>query len=318
MANTTLIMGESGTGKSSSIRQLDPKETFVINVLDKALPFKNFKKNYTPAIDNIGNYYATDDASYILKIIENISKNRKDIKNIIIDDFQYIMANEFMRKAREKGYEKFTLIAQQAWKIINQCMIARNDLYIFILSHTEIDSQGRSKVKTIGKMLDDKITLEGMFTVVLHSMIVNKEYKFLTQNNGTHIAKSPLDMFDKELIDNNLLYVKETMMAYLGDVGPKDSPKVKAMKDLSRHEETKMHIVAMQNAATMAELKEEWLKAKEKGKQWDDNAIIMKFTEEKDKRKNALDLVEMAEELVGELSELQDKLTQERAHAIIN
>lgn len=226
-------MGESGTGKSSSIRQLPSHETYVINVLDKPLPFKDFKKKYQRGAG--GNYYATDNAQTIRNLITSISKHRPAIKNIIIDDFQYIMANAFMRKAKERGFDKFIEIGQSAWEIICEATLARNDLYIFFLSHTEADSNtGRVKCKTIGKMLDEKITLEGMFTVVLHSLIVdNGQYKFLTQNDGVHIAKSPLDMFDRAYIDNDLNYIKQKMAEYIGDCEPEPKPKTELKTHLN-------------------------------------------------------------------------------------
>jgi len=216
MATNTLIMGESGTGKSTSVRNLNPKETFVINVLDKPLPFKGFKSNYTKLDNGVGNYFASDDYSDILRVINTINKQRLDIKQVIIDDFQYIMANEFMRRARENGFAKFTEIAQHAWEILSVCSEARDDLHFFVLSHTENDANGKSKIKTIGKMMDEKITVEGMFTVVLHSLIVDGQYKFLTQNDGVHTAKSPMGMFDEKLIDNDLSHIKNKIDEYLG------------------------------------------------------------------------------------------------------
>lgn len=212
-------MGESGTGKSHSIKNLNPEETFIINVLNKPLPFKGFKKKYRDVKDAgaKANYLATDDTTTILNYIERISNNRPDIKTLIIDDFQYVMANQFLTRALEQGYKKFTEIGQSAWKIIRQSMSCRDDLYVFILSHTEIDSLGRSKCKTIGKMLDEKITLEGMFTVVLHSLVHDGHYKFLTKNDGSHIAKSPLAMFDEQLIDNDLQEIKQKINLYLDE-----------------------------------------------------------------------------------------------------
>jgi hypothetical protein len=214
MSTSTLIMGESGTGKSTSIRNLDPKETFIINVLDKPLPFKGFKSNYKRLDKDEGNYFASDNCAEILKLINKINISRPDIKNVIIDDFQYVMANEFMRRAREKGFEKFTEIGQNAWNILSLCSKGRDDLFFFILSHTETDALGKSKCKTIGKMLDNTITLEGMFTIVLHSMLIDGKYKLLTQNDGIHVAKSPMGMFKDNLIDNDLLLIKTQMNSY--------------------------------------------------------------------------------------------------------
>ena len=218
MSNTTLIIGESGTGKSTSLRNLDPKETFVINVLDKPLPFRGYKAHYKPMTKSNpeGNYYATDDFNLLLRCINAVNE-RIEIKNLIIDDFQYIMGNEFMRRALEKGFDKFSDIAQHAWSIIKALTQTRSDLYCFVLSHSDSDAQGRMKCKTIGKMLDDKITLEGMFTIILHTQIVDGEYRFLTQNNGTHIAKSPLYMFEDKLIDNDLQMVRKKMIEYFNE-----------------------------------------------------------------------------------------------------
>jgi hypothetical protein len=215
MSNTTLIIGESGTGKSTSLRNLNPEETYIINILDKPLPFRGYKKHYkASSVENPkGNYFASDDFGMITKCILAIDK-RPEVKNLIIDDFQYVMGNEFMRRALEKGFDKFSDIAQHAWTIIRLLTQTRSDLYCFVLSHSDADSQGRMKAKTIGKMLDDKITLEGMFTTILHTQIVDGQYKFLTQNNGTHIAKSPMGMFEDDLIDNDLQIVREKMISY--------------------------------------------------------------------------------------------------------
>src|ERR1700744_3002379 len=158
MSNLTLIIGESGTGKSTSIRTLDPKETFIINVLDKPLPFKGGRKSYVVATQNNpnGNYSSTDNYEKIILQIKYINNKRPDIKNVILDDIQYLMANEFMRRARETGYNKFTEIAQHFWSVIEESAKCRDDLYFFFLSHSDTDQFGKARCKTIGKMLDDK------------------------------------------------------------------------------------------------------------------------------------------------------------------
>lgn len=215
MANVILVIGESGSGKSTSIRTLDANETFIINVLDKPLPFRGAADKYKKMTkENSGNYYPTDDFHKILKAIQYANDEKNNIKNVIIDDFQYIMANEFMRRATERGYDKFTEIAQHAWQIIDACSKSREDMFFFILSHSDEDQNGKVKCKTIGKMLDDKITIEGMFTTVLHSIVSDGKYRFLTQNDGSHIAKSPMGMFENEFIDNDLSFVKTKMIDY--------------------------------------------------------------------------------------------------------
>lgn len=219
MSNTSLIIGESGTGKSTSLASLNPAETFIINVLDKPLPFKGYKKNYIQLTPDgkIGNYYASDDYFKLIKVIKHINENRPEIKNLIIDDWQYTMCNEFMRRATETGFTKFTEIGQHAWSIIRELTSCRADLYCFVLSHSDSDANGRMKCKSIGKMLDEKITIEGMFTVVLHTQIMDGAYRFLTQNDGSYVAKSPAGMFEDKYIPNDLKYVKEKMHLYYED-----------------------------------------------------------------------------------------------------
>lgn len=217
MSNATLILGMSGTGKSTSIRNLNPAETFIINVLAKPLPFKGARGKYKAIKswdDADGNYLATDDYTRILRCIDMVNKSRPEIKIICLDDMQYLMANEYMKRATENGFAKFTEMAQHIWMVINALTSTRDDLYSFVMSHSELDVNGRYKAKTIGKMLDEKITLEGMFTTIFHSLVVNGEFKFLTQNDGYHVAKSPLGMFEDSLIDNDLSEIIKIMQQY--------------------------------------------------------------------------------------------------------
>ncbi len=158
MSNTVLVIGQSGSGKSTSLRNLDPKTTFIINVLDKPLPFKAFKKNYRPVTkeNKAGNYYSTNDWSNVVKCIEMVNKERPEITTLVIDDWQYILAYEFMRRVSEKGFDKFSELANHGWSTINACLGTRANLTNFILAHSDVDNTGRSKCKTIGKMLDEK------------------------------------------------------------------------------------------------------------------------------------------------------------------
>lgn len=219
MSFATLILGESGSGKSTSIFNLDPKETAIINVLGKPLPFKGFLKNYKPCSNSCaeGNYIVADKSMHILRAIELIDKNRPDIKNIILDDWIYMITNEFMNRAGEKGFQKFVELAQHAHSVIRRLSECRSDLFCFVLTHSELDADNKYRTKTIGKMLNEKINIEGMFTVVLHALVFDGEHKFLTQNDGSHIAKSPAGMFDQKYINNDLKYVIEKMKEYYGD-----------------------------------------------------------------------------------------------------
>ncbi len=218
MANCVLILGESGTGKSTSIRNLDPKETCIINVIGKSLPFKGWKGGYTLCTkDNSdGNMAVTDKAESIIKMLKYFAK-RETVHHIVIDDFQYLLANEYMRRAKEKSYDKFVDIGQNAWMVINEAQQLRketNGLNVYIMAHVDRDSTGHEKIKTIGKMLDEKITVEGLFSVVLYTVRDENGYHFLTQNNGNNTCKSPLGMFNDTLIDNDLALVAEAIRNY--------------------------------------------------------------------------------------------------------
>lgn len=216
MSNTSIIMGESGTGKSTSIRNLNPAETFIINVMNKPLPFRGYKQNYTRVSSDgsTGNYYSSDNYDHITLVIKKIDAKRPDIKTLIIDDFQYLMAGEFMSRALERGYDKFSEIGKHAYDLLKMLPSLREDLDIFILTHSEPNENGKMKIKTIGKMLDEKITIEGMYSMVLQTELMNGNYGFITQGDARHIAKSPMGMFDDRKIPNDLAFVKQKMTEY--------------------------------------------------------------------------------------------------------
>ena len=198
MGIPVLVIGESGTGKSASLRNFKESDVKVINVASKPLPFKN--KLESVSVDNYDK---------ILKEIKNSDK-----KSIVVDDSQYIMANEFMRRATERGYDKFTEIAFHMWDIVNEVKELPSDTIVYFLSHLERDAEGNEKIKTIGKLLDEKITLEGMFTIVLKTNVSDGQYCFLTQNSGKDTVKSPIGLFNSYAIDNDLKYVDEKVRNY--------------------------------------------------------------------------------------------------------
>lgn len=213
MSTSVLILGESGTGKSCSIRNLPPEETFIINVNNKKLPFRNNSK-YVEGANGAGNYFSTDNSSQILKIIEFINKKRPDIKNIILDDFGYTFINTFMRRAKERSFDKFLDIGSDCWHVFNAIKLLRDDLFVFCMMHTEIDAQNRYKPKTVGKLMDSNNVIEGIFDHVLHAMIIDSNYVFLTNNDGTHMAHTSMGMFEETHIDNDLNAIKKIMIAY--------------------------------------------------------------------------------------------------------
>lgn len=219
MSNAVLILGESGVGKSTSVRTLNPKETFIVNVIGKPLPFRGAKSKYKQLSPDglIGNYYATDDTNTLKRLINFVNNNRTDIKNLVIDDFGYTITNSFMRKANQRGYDRFIDIAKDMFDILDIVSNLREELYCFVMMHTETDNQGRSKPKTVGKMIDQYICIEGKFTTVLHAGVVDGNYFFSTNYDGQNMAKSPLGLFDSLLIDNDLQFVKEKMHEYLNE-----------------------------------------------------------------------------------------------------
>ena len=207
MANLIFILGRSGTGKSFSLRKVPKDKLALINVQGKMLPFRGGAD-----IEQT----CTDNSSEILKALE-IYSNDYDI--IVVDDYQYIMSNEFMRRSTEKGYDKFTDIARHAWDIANKVRELPNNVNVYIMCHTDRDDDGNEKIKTIGKLLDEKICLEGLSTIVLKTNVTDGQYTFLTQNNGKDTVKSPAGMFPSYAIDNDLWYVDQKIRNYYGMTG---------------------------------------------------------------------------------------------------
>ena len=200
MAIAVLGMGASGTGKSASLRNFSPDEIGVINVAGKPLPFRSEIKSFK---------------SDRYEEIEAILKKAK-VKSLVIDDSQYLMANEFMRRASENGFQKFTDIGRNFWALVD--MINHDlpeDVIVYFMQHTELDANGNEKAKTIGKMLDEKLTLEGGFDIVLHARTDGQEHWFSTQSDGTDTAKSPEEMFEAK-IPNDLAFVDKTIREYYG------------------------------------------------------------------------------------------------------
>ena len=207
MAILVFILGRSGTGKSYSLRNVPKKKLALINVQSKILPFRGAAE-----IEQT----ATDDSRNIIKALD-IYAEQYEI--IVIDDFQYLMSNEFMRRSYEKGYDKFTEIARHAWDVPDHVRQLPNNVIVYIMCHTDRDEDGNEKIKTIGKLLDEKICLEGLSTIVLKTNVSDGQYTFLTQNNGKDTVKSPAGMFPTYAIENDLWYVDQKIRNYYGMTG---------------------------------------------------------------------------------------------------
>lgn len=215
-AETIAIVGESGTGKSTSLRNLNPEETFIISTTGKPLPFRGWKKKYSPikiSADGIsGNYFTSSKWDQILKILQIVDKKMPHIKQVIVDDFQYVLSYEFVDRATEVGYTKFTELAQHAMEILRYAEKMRDDCKMIFLTHSENVGDAMNPkyvIKTVGKLLAEKVTLEGLFTYIFFTRVSEgtdgrMEYKLLTNSDGTCVAKTSLGMFEEMEIDNDL------------------------------------------------------------------------------------------------------------------
>ena len=212
MSIATMILGESGSGKSTSMRNLDPAKTLLIQAVPKPLPFKSGGWAKISKDNPQGSVVVSDSAAKICAMIQKAPSIGKEI--IVIDDAQYIMANEFMRRSHEKTYDKFNDIGRNFWDIIQAATAAPDNVRVYVMSHVQTDDMGKIKAKTIGKMLDDKITLEGLFTIVLRSHRSDGKYLFATQTSGMDTCKSPMGMFESEAIDNDLAAIDAAISDY--------------------------------------------------------------------------------------------------------
>lgn len=217
MSAATMILGESGTGKSASMRNLDPSRTLLIQAVRKPLPFRSNAWKVKPTLKAPGNVIQTDDAA---KIEHAMRQSPQEI--VVIDDFQYVLANEYMRRSDEKGFEKFTDIGKNAWNILRAAGELADTRRVYILAHTASDEFGRTKMKTIGKLLDEKITPEGLVTIVLRTRVRDGAYLFSTQNDGNDTTKSPMGLFADQFIENDLAAVDAAICDYYGIAQPTD------------------------------------------------------------------------------------------------
>ncbi|MDO4801246.1 MAG: AAA family ATPase [Prevotellaceae bacterium] len=200
MATLIMLFGQSGTGKSTSLRNFKKEDVAIVNVSKKPLPFRNDLQVFN-----------SSDYSSIANAISKCSA-----KSIVIDDATYLMVDAFMRNAKVTGYQKYT---DMAFDFNNLIEIAKNlpdDKIVYFIGHSEQADDGREHFKTIGKMLDNYVTLEGKFTVVLKTVVRDGEYMFSTHNNGQDTVKSPLGMFEDDLIPNDLKAVDDVIREYWG------------------------------------------------------------------------------------------------------
>lgn len=213
MGIPVLILGESGAGKTCSLRNFEKGEVFIFDVAGKPLPFR--KKLDTEC-----------NSTY-----ESIGRKLKktEYKSYVIDDSQYLLAFELFDRSKEKGYDKFTDIAVRFRNCISYISkYLPDDIIVYFFHHTECSESGRIKAKTVGRMLDNQLTVEGLFSIVLLAKTDGQEYFFETQSDGFTTCKSPLDMFESRITDNDLKFVDKTIRQYWGLEGGKENEKVGA------------------------------------------------------------------------------------------
>ena len=214
MGVAVLILGESGSGKSASMRNFNSEDERVLNVASKPFPFRNVNK-----------LKKADKATYAM--IKGAVSSGQSL-SYVIDDAQYLMAFESFEKANETGYTKFTLMAKNYEEMLRYIQEDTSpDTIVYIMQHIDTDENGKVKAKTLGKMLDQQLTIEGLFTIVLLAKADEKRHYFVTQSDGTNPCKSPMGMFDDIEIDNDLKMVDDTIREYYG---LKSQPKAKESK----------------------------------------------------------------------------------------
>ncbi len=188
MSTLVMVYGQSGTGKSTSLRNFESNEVSVVNVSGKPLPFR--KKLPT---------WSTNDYGAISSVLPKIAS-----PSIVIDDATYLMVDEYMRNAKITGYQKYTDIAKHFFDLLETARNLPDNKIIYFIGHSEQADDGREHFKTIGKMLDNTVTIEGKFSIVLKTVVKDGKYYFSTQNSGQDTVKSPMGMFDEPYIENDL------------------------------------------------------------------------------------------------------------------
>ena len=215
MANVIGVMGESGSGKTTSMRNLDPKTTFYIDCDKKGLSWKGWKKAYST---DKKNYYKTDLIGTVATLLDKINTqdNMKHIKVVVVDTLNALMVADEVRRMKEKGFDKWQDLAQCIWQLIDQAMALRDDLTIIFVCHSqtqkEDDGYTFTRIKTSGKKLD-KLCIETKLTTVLHAVCEGGEYKFKVHaDNST--AKTPMGAFEADEIDNDITKVLDALKEY--------------------------------------------------------------------------------------------------------
>ena len=223
MSNVICLAGLSNTGKSTSLKYLEPSETFIVSCTNKQLQIPGFRKKYIKvSLEHnklVGNWLVSNDYARIAKILKVVSQSRPDIKTVVIDDLNYLLSNEIMNSAEEKGFEKFTRQAKNYYDIINNAQNLRDDLTVVMISHIINDGTDMEpfwKLYTSGKMLDKTVNLDGLFSYIIYTdkyVDENDEvqYRFMTRTNGNDTCRSVAGCFADKYIEPNMKLVIDTI-----------------------------------------------------------------------------------------------------------
>ena len=217
MSNLICLAGQSNTGKSTSLRTLDPKSTFIISCTNKQLQIPGFRKKYTKVEIKdkklIGNWYVSNNYAQISKILSAISNTRPEIKVVVLDDINYLLSNETFENALDKGYTKFSVMAKNYYDLLANCQLLRDDLTVVVITHTEnygTDMDPQYRMWTTGKMLTQQINLDGMFSYIIYSdrYIDDTDdevhYRFKTRTDGNDTCRSVAGCFTEKYIDPDM------------------------------------------------------------------------------------------------------------------
>lgn len=218
MSYACLILGESGTGKTCSLRNLDPKNTLLIQPVRKPLPFRSTGWKEIKQKGDGNNILVCADPQQIIKCM-----HASPFDVIVVDDWQYILASMYMAARNVKGFDKFTEIGGAGFDIAKAASELGENKRVYVLAHTTSDEFGNTRIKTLGKLLDDKIVVEGMFTTVLRTHVENGRYLFSTQNSGSDTVKSPMGMFSEQYIENDLAAIDRVICDYYGITNEKET-----------------------------------------------------------------------------------------------
>lgn len=224
MSNIICLAGLSNSGKSTSLKYLEPESTFIVSCTNKQLQIPGFRKKYKKVTTNegklVGNWYINNNYDNIKKMLNIVSKTRPEVKVIVLDDANYLLSNETFQNALIKGYEKFTILAKNYYDLIEYCMNLRDDLTVVFVTHienfgTDIDPEYR--MWTTGKMLTNAINLDGLFSYIIYSERYvsdtddDVKYRFKTRTDGNDTCRSVSGCFEDKYIEPDMKYVIDTI-----------------------------------------------------------------------------------------------------------